>query len=207
MASPKQKQSPIWSKIRTASSWYFVVGLVVSLGLAIVSLRNNNLTALQFRDRVNQVDKDNGDVEAALKELREYVYGHMNTNLSDGPNAIKPPIQLKYRYERLWQAANVTPDNSKVYTDAQSYCEKTQPQGFYGASRLDCIQDYVVNHGQPASTIQSIPDSLYKFDFASPVWSPDLAGWSLLLVGVFSLLLVVRVGFEYWLRNYVRDHV
>ena len=98
MASPKQKQSPIWSKIRTASSWYFVVGLVVSLGLAIVSLRNNNLTALQFRDRVNQVDKDNGDVEAALKELREYVYGHMNTNLSDGPNAIKPPIQLKYRY-------------------------------------------------------------------------------------------------------------
>ncbi len=198
MALSKQKQSPIWSKIRTVSPWYFVVGLVVSSGLAVVSLRNNNLTALKLRDKVNQVDKDNGDIEAALKELRQYVYGHMNTNLSDGPNAIKPPIQLKYRYERLWQAANVTPDNSNVYTEAQNHCEKTQSQGFFGASRLDCIRDYVVKHGQPAAKIQSIPDSLYKFDFASPVWSPDLAGWSLVWSGIFGLLLVVRLSLGFW---------
>lgn len=206
MATSNQKHSAFLSKLRAASSWYFVVGLIVSSSVALVSLRNNNLMALKLRDKVNQVDKDNGDIEVALKELRQYVYGHMNTNLAEGQNAIKPPIQLKYRYERLWKAANVTPDNSKVYTDAQNYCEKTQSQGFFGASRLDCIQDYVVKHGQLAAAIQTIPDSLYKFDFASPVWSPDLAGWSLVVAGVCGLLLIVRILLEYWLRNYIRNH-
>ena len=49
----------------------------------------------------------------------------MNTNLSSGGNAIKPPIQLKYTYERLLatEQAKTAASNSKIYTEAQAYCQ------------------------------------------------------------------------------------
>lgn len=199
-----KKERTAWAKVRAISSWYFVIGLLIFGITTIVALRHNNLTALKLRDHVYQVDKGNGDVEAALRQLREYVYGHMNTNLSSGPNAIKPPIQLKYRYDRLVAAekARVNAANAKVYTDAQNYCEQAVPQGLSGRGRVPCIQDYVTTHGVKE---QAIPDALYKFDFASPIWSPDLAGWSLLLAAIFSLLLVVRLSLEYWLHRYLKN--
>jgi len=137
-----KKEQSIWTKLRAISSWYFVVGLIVAGGIAIIALRHNNLTALKLRDHVYQVDKDNGDVETALRQLREYVYGHMNTNLSSGPNAIKPPIQLKYRYDRLVTAekARVDAANAKVYTDAQNYCEQAVPQGLSGRGRVPFLR-------------------------------------------------------------------
>lgn len=70
------------------------IAIVASI-VCVFALRANNLKALELRDNVVAVDKQNGDIEAALRELRTFVYGHMNTNLSSGPNAIKPPIQLK----------------------------------------------------------------------------------------------------------------
>jgi hypothetical protein len=45
---------------------------------------------------------------------------------------------------------------------------------------VPCIQQYVQSHSKTAVTA-TIPDALYKFSFVSPSWSPDLAGWSLLI--------------------------
>ena len=196
----------LFKKLQIISSWYFIIGLLVSGVIAVVALRNNNVTALRLRDMVTQADKDNGDVEAALKQLREYMYGHMNTNLASGPNAIKPPVQLKYRYDRLVAAekARVSAINARIYTEAQATCEKQFPEGLSGRGRVPCIQDYVTKHGEQE---QAIPDALYKFDFASPIWSPDLAGWSVLLTGLFALILIVRVALEYWLRYYVKNEL
>jgi hypothetical protein len=81
---------------------------------------------IQLREKVYEADKSNGDVNTALNNLRRYVYGHMNTNLSSGGNAIKPPIQLKYSYERLQATEQKRVDNanSNVYTQAQLYCQQ-----------------------------------------------------------------------------------
>ena len=177
---------------------------------AIYALRQNNLGAVRLRDHVLQVDKENGDVETALRELRTYTYSHMNSSLANSTSAY-PPIQLKYRYERLVAAEQARVDaankNNTMYNDAQIYCEKTEPQSFLGAGRLGCIQRYIDSH--PAGTVvpaNQIPDSLYKFDFASPVWSPDLAGWSLVLTGVFALLFVTRLGLEFWFASQFKRH-
>jgi hypothetical protein len=146
--------------------------------MSVFGLRSNNLAALSLRDNVLKVDQQNGDVETALRQLRIYVYAHMNTDLTSGPNAIKPPIQLKYRYDRLVaiEKDRVSSVNAKVYNDAQTTCEQLFPHGLSGGGRVPCIQDYVTAHGAKEKTIV---DALYKFDFASPVWSSDLAGWSL----------------------------
>lgn len=199
----KRRLHHFWTKLRPISPWYFLVLFVISAGLSIYGLRSNNLRMVELRDAVILADKQNGDTEAALRTLREYVHSHMNTNLSSGPNAIKPPIQLKYRYERLVEAEKkrVADKNAQIYTDAQNVCEQRFPAGLSGGSRIPCIEQYVTQNGVRE---QQIPEGLYKFDFVSPVWSPDLAGWSLLASGLFLTLFVFRFALERWIRSELR---
>jgi len=148
---------------------------------------------------VYQADKDNGDINKALNNLRSYVYGHMNTNLTSGADAVYPPIQLKYTYDRLVTAESnrVSAANTQVYTDAQHYCEQLYPGSFSGGPRVPCITDYVSTHGTKP---QTIPDSLYKFGFTSPTWSPDLAGWSMVFTGLSAVLGVVLFLIRRWFK-------
>lgn len=190
----------IWQRTRKISHWYILVACLLWVGIAVVALRNNNLRAIQLRDEVIAADKQDGDVETALRHLREFTYAHMNTNLATS-SSVYPPIQLKYRYERLVKAAeDRTKTDNTVYADAQSYCEKNFPESFYGAGRLPCIQQYIDSHPVKEAPPPNIPDSLYKFDFVSPAWSPDLAGWSIVLAGLFGFMFIVRLGLERWMR-------
>jgi hypothetical protein len=184
-------------QLRKVSPWYFVIAIVISSVVSVASLRQNNVEALELRDKVLQVDKDNGDVESALRELREYVYGHMNTQLA-APGGAYPPVQLKYRYDRLVAAQKAQqPSNATLATAAQNYCEAQIPNG-RSLNRIDCIQNYILTHGTPATV--SIPDSLYKFDFVPPIWSPDLAGFSLLVTAALVLAFIIRILFVQWLK-------
>lgn len=201
----KRKLHHFLTSVRKVNSWIFFTAFIISAVIAVAALRQNNLNALKLRNEVLQTDKDNGDTEAALRRLREYVYSHMNTNLASG-TSVYPPIQLKYRYERLVQAEKdrVAASSGNIYNDAQNYCEKNFPQSFYGGGRLPCIQSYLETH--PRTEQRAIPDSLYKYDFASPVWSADLAGISLLISGLFLTLFIVRFALERWLRYSLKQH-
>ncbi|MBI2589102.1 hypothetical protein HYW35_02785 [Candidatus Saccharibacteria bacterium] len=175
--------------MKTAKFWrvpyqVFLVLFIISGVVAIYTLRHNNQTMVKLREAVYAADKNGGDVNGALNSLRQYVYGHMNTNLSSGGNAIKPPIQLKYTYARLYDAerAKIDTANAQIYTDAQSYCQSVD-QAFYGTTRVPCVQNYVSTHGVKSGPAL-VPAGLYQFDFISPSWSPDLAGWSLVVSGL-----------------------
>jgi preprotein translocase subunit SecF len=170
-------------------TWIFAVLFVLSTATCVLALRHNNVTMINLRSAVYEADKSGGDVNTALNNLRRYVYGHMNTNLSSGGNAIKPPVQLKHTYERLQAAEQKRVDdaNSNVYTQAQIYCQKQNSVDFSGRNRVPCVTDYVTTHGVK---VNSIPVALYQYDFVSPKWSPDLAGWSLLLSVILFLALV-----------------
>lgn len=194
----KRSLHHIWRKLRPVSYWYFFGLFVFFAVIGVWGLRQNNLRAIELRDKVAAVDKENGDVEAALRELRAHVYGHMNANLASG-TGIQHPIQLKYRYERLVKAekARVDKANKNIYTKAQRHCERKYPASSSGGPRVPCIAQYVTKNGEKQ---KSIPDDLYKFDFVSPLWSPDLAGISIVLSGIFLLLFLIRFGMERWLK-------
>ncbi len=194
----------LYKILKHVNLWAFLVVAVVSAVVCALALRNNNLTALKLRDNVIQVDKDNGDVEKALRELREYMYAHMNTDLTAGDSGIQQPIQLKYRYERLVKAEQdrLSVENTKIYTEAQAECEKRFPVGLSGSGRIPCITEYVSARGVQQ---KSIPDSFYKFNFVSPPWSPDLAGWSLVLASISFALFVLRFGMERWVKAELHD--
>ena len=115
MVMKKNKPAHIATTNSKLKPWYFLALALLSGTACTLALRQNNLNMIKLRDQVFVVDKANGDIEKALKDLREYVYAHMNTNLSSG-NSIKPPIQLKYRYERLLEAEKqrVKTTNDKI---------------------------------------------------------------------------------------------
>jgi hypothetical protein len=138
---------------------YVLLGLfIVSALICITALRHNNQTMIKLRSQVYTADQNNRDINTALNNLRKYVYAHMNTDLSSGGNSIKPPIQLKYTYQRL------------------------QDQ-----------QEEAIRRGQ---TPTPIPAAQYQFDFISPTWSPDLAGWSLVISVLLLLAFLASFGLE-----------
>lgn len=163
-----------------------LVAFLVSAVISLASLRHNNTTMIKLRNDVYAADKAGGNVEAALEKLRGYVLGHMNTDLSTGTN-IHPPIQLEYTYERLQQQAEKGANNAQLYTEAEDYCQQQIPASvsISGRGRITCVQDYVLSHG--GKQAPSVPTALYEFDFMSPSWSPDLAGWSLVLTILLGL--------------------
>ena len=172
--------------------YFWLIGLCIIFSIiALFALRSNNKQMVVLRTAVFNADKNNGDTETALKTLRQFVFTHMNTNLASGANAVKPPIQLKYRYERLVASEKATYDaaNAKVVADAEATCVAQFPNVTFSQDRLNCARAYAAAH---PVTLKSVPDDLYKYDFVSPVWSPDQAGWSLLAAGLFLLLFIVR---------------
>jgi len=189
----KKHLHSFWAAFRIVSPWYFLALFLISATVAVFALRSNNQTMISLRNAVYQADKQNGNVEGSLQTLRSYVYSHMNTNLASGPNAVYPPIQLTYTYQRLEQAEEqqATATNSSVYTDAQNYCQQLNPVSFSGRTRVPCIESYVEEHGYQ---VKPVSPALYEFDFISPSWSPDLAGWSLVSTIVLLILFALSLG-------------
>lgn len=183
-------------RVARISSWTWLYLFIASSIICILALRHNNQTMVSLREKVYVADKNNGDVNTALNNLRRYVYAHMNTDLNSGNNNIKPPIQLKYTYQRLLDSeqAQLQAANSSIYVDAQNYCQ-AQPgaTGLLINGSVPCVQNYVVNHGVD-TTLPPIPAGLYQFDFISPAWSPDLAGFSLIASILLLIACVARFG-------------
>ncbi len=188
----KKQLHHLWTRIRPIKAWYLVVLFLCSSTIAVFALRSNNLRMVELRNQVYVADEKNQDVEAALQRLRAHVYGHMNTKLSGGDNAVYPPIQLKHTYQRLVDAEKTRSqqNNSAIYTAAQAYCEAQNPNDFSGRNRVPCIERYVSERNVRTTVI---PDAMYKFDFISPMWSPDVAGFSFAAALIFLILAVARI--------------
>ncbi len=159
-------------------------------GITVAALRSNNEHMAKLRSALYAADKSGVNVPQALTNLQEYVTAHMNTNLSSGAGSVYPPIQLEYTYQRLVQAQNqaALSADTGLYTAAQAYCQTVIPNYFSGHNRVPCIENYVSTHGSLGSKAPTIPTALYEFDFISPIWSPDLAGWMILATILFAVL-------------------
>ncbi|PID32461.1 hypothetical protein CR970_00395 [Candidatus Saccharibacteria bacterium] len=198
---PRRKLHHTLRNLRRVPLWLLALLLVASLVVFVLAYRQNNLTALQLRDTLLQVDKDNGDVEGALRDLREFTYSHMNAGLA-ADNGVYPPIQLKYRYDRLVAEANAKAaeprDDRQIAIDAANHCNTRV------GVRNDCVSAYL--EARVTAQPPTIPDALYKFDFAAPIWSPDLAGWSLVAAVFLAMTLVIKIASQRWLESRIRNH-
>lgn len=196
----KRKLDYDYKRLKAIKLKYLIFLSLFFLTLGIYGMRQNYSHMVELKTAVITADKHDGDAEKALRDLREFVYGHMNTDLSSGNAAIKPPVQLKYRYERLAKAeeARVKEINGEVKSRGEQVCANKYPAAGYNSPRVACVAEYVRVNSAKSSPI---PSDLYKFDFISPTWSPDLAGISLLLSLVFMAALITRLALGFWYRS------
>jgi len=199
----KRHAHHLWTKVRRLKPIYFFTVAVLSGIICVFALRANNENMVSLRTAVYTADKNNGNVELALQKLQSYVTSHMNTNLDSGNGSVYPPIQLQYTYQRLVQSQKnaTSANNAQLYTEAQNYCQQQDSVDFSGRNRVPCIEQYIESHGEQTSTV---PASLYEFSFASPAWSPDLAGWSLVVAVLSGILFIVSFGASRWARHNLR---
>ncbi|MDL2363333.1 MAG: hypothetical protein QFB86_03055 [Patescibacteria group bacterium] len=184
---PLQQAGNAFQKIKPVT---FLILAGISTIVAIFALRANNEHMIELRQKVYTADEKGTDVQKPLKDLQLYVISHMNTDLGAGPTPVYPPIQLKYTYDRLVRAQGdaTAKANTELYTAAQAYCEQQNSHDVSGRNRIPCIEQYVQQHNP--QKIKQIPDALYKFSFITPKWSPDLAGWSIVIAVVSFIAFV-----------------
>lgn len=197
----KRQLHHLYKQIRLIKPWYFL-GLALIFGfISLAALRSNNQHMLKLRGAVYTADQNGQGVTQALQNLQEYVTGHMNTNLNTGNSTVYPPIQLKYTYDRLVKAESdqIAQQNQSQYNDAVAHCPSSGNSYQEHLDQQNCVLGYLQNEHN--ITLPPIPDALYKFDFVSPTWSPDLAGWSLVATALFALLFVVSLVSGTWLKH------
>lgn len=172
-------------------TWQLVLLLILSLYISATFLRINNVGMVERRKAVEVADKvgDTDMLEQRLYELQQYASRHMNASTGD--------FDLKDSYDRdvkeiLSQAEEANRNtNSTIWNKAANECYAEYPG--YWQGQIQCILEKQKDFPTSAPITEvDVPDPLlYRYNFLSPAWSPDFAGWSLL---GSAMLLVVIIG-------------
>lgn len=168
--------------------WHLALATILFASLSAVTLRHNNLRMTELRDNVIIADKKGEGVSEALTTLNTYIFNHMNTQ-------VVRPIELVNTYNRQAQAIIQSAQQGSgrdIYAEGTAACER---RGIPLSSIARCIAQY--GEENASSVVQqkiTLPDkNLFIYTFTSPTWTPDVAGFMLLLTGVLSVWLLLRV--------------
>ena len=200
----KRALNHFYRNFHKLKAWHLALAFLVLSTLTVWELRNNSQRLEPLVAPVVAADEQSADIDTALRNLGNYVTNHMNTQLDE-------PIQLAFSYDRAVQAelakAQASASDGEIYKKAQTACEN--PNVVLSVRAL-CIQDYVLNNAPPGQNPAEIkfPDkALYTYNFVSPRWSPDLAGWLLVLSAMTGILFLAWVVLAWWIRRRLRSHL
>lgn len=155
---------------------YIFLASIVFGVLSIVGLRLNAEKALELKNQILVKDNQTQDVKEDLETLRQYIFSHMNSSTK---------VELVASYNRAVESAKAGQGNG-VYNEAQAACDQ---RGVSSVAQAQCVQEYLVSRGTVADPV--VDKTPYIYSFASPSWSFDLAGVSLLLSIMLALISLV----------------
>ena len=187
--------------------WQLIILFVIVSFVAATFLRLNNVGMIQHRDAVIVADKGGNerDVQKRLYDLQRYVSSHMNTDLGQG-------VYLESSYNRdlkKWQKESYGDSNphGNIYKKAQEVCA---PQfSTYSYAYLLCTTGELEKYpaaANPDSEANAPRKEAYVHDYESATWSPDFAGWSVLVAGLILVLIAIRIISYMVLQLLLRRH-
>lgn len=193
--------------LQRIKTWQLIVLLVIVGFISATFLRLNNIGMVHRREAVLSADEQ-GKEEVLIErlyDLQRYVSAHMNTDLGRG-------VYLESSYARdlqNWQASQYgdANPNGNIYKKAQEVCAP-RFKG-YSAAYLQCTTSELAKYpaaADPATDTSKPRQEAYIHSFASPIWSPDFAGWSVLVFIVILILIVVRFASLGVLALLLRKH-
>lgn len=183
-------------RLSHVKTWQLFALLVLCGFIAATFLRLNNIEMVQRREAVMNADST-GDTEAIknrLIELQRYVAAHMNTDMGT--------IYLEHQYQRDTEAANERAagdesPNGNVFKKAQEICAPRYSNlGSYSLPYQQCVVNELNKFpaaSQLTSELQLPKANNYRHSFISPLWSPDYAGFSVLLCLLIIIIIVGRL--------------
>ncbi len=180
-------------QLQRLKTWQLVILLIFSGFVAATFLRLNNIGMVQRRAAVISADTagNSEKTKNTLYDLQRYVASHMNTDMGKG-------VYLEATYKKDVQAAyavatNDTNANGNIYKKAQDVC---RPQFEYMSyAYIQCTTSELAKYPASSELISSVElpkaDS-YRHSFISPIWSPDFAGFSVLIFVVILIMIIAR---------------
>lgn len=193
--------------LQRIKTWQLLVLLLLVGFISATFLRLNNIGMVQRRTAVVSADKK-GDESATIQrllDLQQYVSSHMNTDLGKG-------VYLETTYQidsqkALDVASSNGDQNGNIYEKAQEVCA---PQfTHYSTAYLQCTTGELAKYPAASNLVDQVnlPNpNAYLHDFASPVWSPDFAGWSIVAFVVIVLMIIARLVSLGILKLMLRRH-
>ena len=161
---------------------------------------------IQRRDAVLAADKEGNvtTIQSRLYDLQRYSATHMNSDTG--------PIYLEQQYKRdaqkIVDAAKDTGNpNGNINAKAEAVC---RPQfTVWSSAYVQCFASELAKYPPSPDPTQNVtlPSALlYRHNFASPLWSPDFAGWSVVVCGVVLLMILIRLISLGILRLLLKKH-
>ena len=198
-------------QIQSLKNWQLFILLLLVIFVDLTALRLNNVGMVRRREAVEAADKA-GDVEAARKatiELANYVYNHMNSGgivYSDETHWFKVNREVKIVWANIYESdmrkaeqiareAESNNPNGNIFKKAEEAC-RPRFHGGYSLAYQQCILDEqnkypASNQGQIKAQYPNISE--YTYNFVTPLWSPDLAGWTTLLAFIIIIMIIVKM--------------
>lgn len=195
------------NQLHRFKTWQLLILLILSIFVSATFLRLNNIGMIERRSAVITAD-NKGDVTVTqnrLYDLQRYVSAHINTDMGRG-------VYLESSYKRDVQAAydsvsSGNNPNGNIYKKAQEICAPRFTH--YSYAYLQCTTGELAKYPASDNLINSInlpQANMYLHSFSSPVWSPDFAGYSLIVCALISIMILARLTSVIILRIMLRHH-
>ena len=197
--------------LQRVKTWQLVLLVVLFALISATFLRLNNIGMIERRTAVLNAD-DQGDsatIQARLFDLQRYSAAHMN--------ASSGVVYLEGQYKRdvkkaVAASSDAATSNKKTIADRQyAYRECAKSFSYYSYPWTLCIGEKLAQRlketgGMTDGTTGLPSPSLYRQEVTSPVWSPDFAGFSVLITAFLILLIFLRLLGLLLLRWLLRRH-
>lgn len=198
MAVDKKRVWRSLEQLQRVPTWQLVILLVLAIFASATFLRLNNIGMVERRSAVITADNAGNDdiTRNRLYDLQRYVSSHMNTDMGKG-------IYLESGYKRDVQAAYAKVSTINIYKQAQEACAPKFTS--WSTAYVQCTVTELAKY--PSSDELKLPDaSLYLHVYESPVWSPDFAGWSVVVCVVILIMILLRITGVVILRILLHRH-
>lgn len=205
MVYQKQQSTSLLKKIQNLATWQLMVLLILMTVVVATLLRMNNVRMIERKEAVLAADRsgDLGMVTERLHDLQEYSLKHMNA--STGQVFLENAYRQKIN--QLINDAKKTIDSQQgqnAYKIAADICDK-RFRG-YSQAYAECFLSEVNKQSSSVPTpveIKTLSPNTYIHSYASPYWSPDLAGFAVLIWGLLLTGVVLRVIFWIGLKLFI----
>lgn len=193
-------------QLQVIKTWQLIILLILMLFITATFLRLNNTGMVSRRNAIAAADKsgDVGQIADRLYDMQRYSAAHMNA--SSGVMY----LQDQYNRDVQKQAENSSQTGSTKALEIRRAAEEVCKPQFNGWSPayVQCYVNELDKHPADEVTAQIAPpsSSLYRYDFVSPLWSPDFAGFSALISVLITLMIAARMIGLIVLRVLLRSH-